>query len=122
MTRLVLIPFLTALPLVALPRAAQAKEAPFICRFTTECSEAEPCTTADFSLTVDLENSAIRTEYGDLTVVAVKREAGLKTLFATGAGAEYLLSLTPGAARLSTQNNKGPEMLGYLGGCTGAFE
>lgn len=117
MTRLVLVPLLTALPL-----AVQAEEAPFTCRFTTECYEAEPCSDSDFSLTVDLEQKAIRTEYGDLTVVAVKREAGLKTLFATGQGAEYLMSVTPQAARLSTQNNKGPEMLGYIGSCEGAFE
>ena len=46
---------------------------------------------------------------------------GSNGAFATGAGAEYLLSLTPTAARLTAHNNSGPEVISYLGKCEGAF-
>jgi len=108
--------------LLALPAAAEAEETPFTCRFTAECYEQAACSESSFALTADLAREAIRTEFGDLTVVAVKREPGLKTLFATGAGAEYLMTITPQGARLSSQLNKGPEVLTYFGTCTGAFE
>ncbi|MDQ2092768.1 hypothetical protein [Rhodalgimonas zhirmunskyi] len=117
MMRLALIPLLATLPL-----AAQAEEAAFTCRFTAECYEQEACGESTFTLTADLANERIATEFGDLIVVAVKREPGIKTLFATGEGAEYLMSVTPQGARLSSQLNKGPEVLTYFGACEGAFE
>ena len=70
----------------------------FPCQFTTECYEAEPCAEAVFELEVDVGGEVLVTSYGDLTIVAVKDLGGLVTLFATGQGAEYLLSVTPRAA------------------------
>ena len=110
------LPFAAAL-LLALPGAALA----YPCSFTIECYEAEACTAAQFTLDVNIPAKALTTEYGDLVIVAVKEIAGLTTLFATGEGAEYLLSITPAAARLSTHANDGPQAITYLGTCEGAF-
>ncbi len=104
--------------LIALPLPALA----FECNFTTECYEAEPCAETDFTLDVAIAEKTLTTDYGDLTIVAVKEVGGLKTLFATGQGAEYLLSVSPEAARLSSQSNDGPQVITYLGQCEGAFE
>lgn len=93
----------------------------FPCSFTTECYESEPCAASDFAFEVDVEAKRMITDYGDITIVAVKETGRLTTLFATGAGAEYMLSLTPQAARLSTHSNEGPAAITYLGQCTGAF-
>ncbi len=91
------------------------------CTFTTECFEADACTEANFAAEVAVENERISTEFGDLTIVAVKRTPANLTLFATGDGAEYLLSVTPQAARLTTHANEGPMVISYLGTCEGAF-
>ena len=93
----------------------------FDCSFNTECFEAEACAEANFTASVDVESEKITTEFGDLTIVAVKQETRTMTLFATGAGAEYLLSVTPQAARLTTHANEGPMVISYLGTCEGAF-
>ncbi|WP_137700471.1 hypothetical protein [Marimonas lutisalis] len=103
--------------LCLLPGAALA----FPCGFDTECYENEPCAGTTFAIEVDVEGKTISTDYGDLVIVAVKETGRLMTMFATGAGAEYMLSLTPAAARLSTHNNNGPEVISYLGRCEGAF-
>ncbi len=99
----------------ALPTAA------FECNFATECYENEACTDSTFTLEADIEAQEIATEFGELIIVAVKSEENLMTLFATGPGAEYLMSLTPDAARLTTHVNDGPQSITYLGQCTGAF-
>lgn len=99
--------------LAALPGMAQG----FECRFETECYEAEPCTESAFNIEVDIEGEKIVTDYGDLTIIAVKKLPTVTTLFATGMGAEYMLSATLAQARLSTHNNAGPEVLTYLGRC-----
>ncbi|MDF1668985.1 MAG: hypothetical protein P1U83_05160 [Roseovarius sp.] len=93
----------------------------FSCGFETECIEAEACAKTDFLLEVLIEDQIISTEFGDLTIVAVKEREALITLFATGDGAEYLMSVTPKAARLSSQMNAGPVSVSYLGLCEGAF-
>ena len=93
----------------------------FPCTFTTECYEAEACTATTFAIEVDIGAKTVTTDYGDLTIVAVKETGRLTTLFATGAGAEYMASITPVAARLTAHNNQGPEVISYLGRCEGAF-
>ncbi|MDU8926909.1 hypothetical protein RXV86_05895 [Alisedimentitalea sp. MJ-SS2] len=93
----------------------------FGCAFTTECYEAEGCNSTGFNIEVNIEDKAITTDYGDLQIVAVKEARNLTTMFATGAGAEYMLSLTPTGARFTTHNNSGPEVISYLGTCKGAF-
>ncbi len=103
-----------ALPAMAAPSA-------FKCNFTTECFEAENCSDTAFDIDVDVAGMTVTTGFGDLMIVAVRQNELLTTIFATGVGAEYLLSLTPDAARLSTHNNAGPEVISYLGRCEGAF-
>lgn len=97
--------------------AAQA----FSCQFTTECYEAETCGAAEFEIDVDVDGQTVSTTFGDLTIVAVKESPALTTLFATGPGAEYLLSVTPDAARFTSQVNEGPQVISYLGLCEGVF-
>ena len=110
-----LAPTLLGLTLSASPAFA------FPCQFTTECYEAEPCAETVFAIDADIEGKAISTDLGDLVIVAVKETGRLTTMFATGQGAEYLLSVTPQAARLSTHSNEGPQVITYLGTCEGAF-
>ncbi len=100
-----------------LPCFAQA----FPCQFTTECYEAEACSATAFNIEVDIDAKVISTDFGDLTIVAIKEARNLTTGFATGAGAEYMISLTPTGARITTHNNSGPEAITYLGTCEGAF-
>lgn len=102
--------------LISLVLAAPQAQA-FGCRFDVECYEDTPCTQADFGIEVDIAGKAITTEFGDLVIVAVKETGRLTTMFATGAGAEYMLSLTPEAARLSSHANDGPQVISYLGRC-----
>jgi hypothetical protein len=96
---------------------AAASGAAVTCSFTKECYEAEPCDRTDFQLQIDLADEKVTTEYGDLTIVAVKEADEFSVLFATGSGAEYLLSYTPTAARMSKQINDGPQVVTYLGTC-----
>lgn len=107
-----------ALPLMAataLPAHAQD------CTFTTECYEAEACQDASFALTADLANDTLVTEFGDLSVIAVKNRDAITTLFATGEGAEYLLSRNGDTARFTAHSNDGPAAITYLGTCKGEF-
>ena len=99
--------------------ATQAQAFP--CRFTTECYEDVPCRAAQSEIDVRIEDKIIASEFGDLIIVAVKNERNLLTAFASGGGGEYLLSVTPTAARFTAQNNSGPEVISYLGRCEGAF-
>ena len=110
------------LPLAASLIAATPALANFTCAFTTECYEAENCQSTSFDLAVDLAAKSISTDFGDLTIVAVKETGALTTLFATGDGAEYLLSATQNAARLSSHANDGPLVITYLGRCDGAVK
>ena len=93
----------------------------FPCTFTTECYEAEACQTAVFDVEVDIGAEALSTEAGNLVVVAVKEADQLTTLFASGQGAEYMMSITPTAARMTSHTNDGPQVISYLGHCKGAF-
>ncbi len=70
---------------------------------------------------MQLENQSVSTEAGDWIIVAKKSEPALITLFAAAKGTEYLLSITPEAARLSGHLNAGPQAIQYLGTCEGAF-
>jgi hypothetical protein len=103
--------------LICLGSSAQA----FLCRFETQCYEAEACAAADFEIEVQLENQSISTEDGDWIIVAKKSEDALITIFAAAKGVEYLVSITPEAARLSGHLNAGPRAIQYLGTCEGAF-
>jgi hypothetical protein len=109
--------YVAALFVGLMPQAALA----FPCTFVTECFEDQPCAPSDFELVVQLEDQRLSTAFGDLTIVARKGEAALITLFATGQGGEYLMSITPEAARFSTHLNTGPRAVQYLGTCEGAF-
>lgn len=91
------------------------------CGFDTECYEAQDCGESDFSAEVLLEEQIIATAFGDLIIVAVKQAETLITLFATGTGAEYLMSIGPEASRLSVHMNEGPVAMTYMGQCEGAF-
>ncbi|MCW1955377.1 hypothetical protein [uncultured Lentibacter sp.] len=93
----------------------------FVCRFQTECYEAEACGAADYLIDVQLQNQSVSTADGDWVIVAKKSEAALITLFAAAKGVEYLVSITPEAARLSGHLNAGPRAIQYLGTCEGAF-
>ena len=106
--------FLAALTLAS-PSAA------FVCIFQTECYEEQACSPSAFELEVQLENQSVSTEEGDWIIVAKKSEPALITLFAAAKGTEYLLSITPEAARLSGHLNAGPQAIQYLGTCEGAF-
>ena len=108
------------LALITGPLPLQAAEA-FLCTFQTECYEDEACGETTFAAEVDVKGEKLVTEFGDLIIVAVKKRPALMTLFATGDGAEYLLSITPKAARLSPHANEGPQVISYLGSCEGAF-
>ncbi|MCK0138705.1 hypothetical protein [Aliiroseovarius sp. F47248L] len=100
---------------VALPALAQT------CTFTAECYEAETCQDTSFALTAELDDAKLITDFGDLTVVGVKRVAPLTTVFATGEGAEYLLSRNGDTARFTAHSNDGPTAITYLGTCEGEF-
>ena len=100
---------------------AAGQTAAFPCRFTTECYEDVPCRAAQSEIDVRIEDETIASDFGDLTIIAVKQERNLTTAFATGGGGEYLLSLTPTAARFTAHNNSGPEVISYMGQCEGAF-
>ena len=91
--------------LSALPAMAQD------CSFATECYESEPCQDTSFSLTTMLDEAKLITDFGDLIVVGVKSEDRVTTVFATGDGAEYLLSRNGDVARSIT----------YMGTCEGEF-
>jgi hypothetical protein len=93
----------------------------FPCVFDIECYENDACATADFNIDVGIDAKSISTEFGDIAIVAVRETGRLTTLFATGQGAEYMLSITPVAARLTTHSNDGPQVISYLGTCEGAF-
>lgn len=93
----------------------------FFCIFQTECYEEQACAPSAFELEVQLENQSVSTEAGDWIIVAKKSEPALITLFAAAKGTEYLLSITPEAARLSGHLNAGPQAIQYLGTCEGAF-
>lgn len=93
----------------------------YTCQFTTECYENAACEVADFNIDVMIEDKEIVTEFGELTLVAVKETGRLTTIFATGDGAEYLLSLSAKAARFTSHANDGPQSITYLGTCAGAF-
>lgn len=97
--------------------AAQA----FSCTFSRICVDAQACGSSALELEVDIDNKVIDTVSGLLTIVAVKQTDDLTTMFATGLGAEYLLSLTPKAARFTSHANAGPEASTYLGTCKEAF-
>lgn len=101
--------------LSAVPAAAQT------CAFTTECYEAEPCQDTSFALSAALDEAKLITDFGDLVVVGVKSEGSLTTIFATGEGAEYLLSRNADAARFTTHANEGPAAITYIGTCEGEF-
>ncbi|MCI2393678.1 hypothetical protein [Aliiroseovarius sediminis] len=105
----------TCAALLALPAVGQT------CTFTTECYESEPCQDTSFSLTAELDASKLVTDFGDLTVVGVKREGSLAAVFATGDGAEYLLSRNGNAARFTAHSNDGPTAITYLGTCEEEF-
>ncbi|WP_439110546.1 hypothetical protein [Lentibacter sp.] len=101
--------------------AAASPAAAFLCRFDTECYEADSCAPSTFMLEVQLEDNSISTEAGDWIIVAKKTEPALITMFAAAKGTEYLMSITPEAARLSGHLNAGPRAIQYLGTCEGAF-
>lgn len=106
-----------ALPLLGLALPAGA----FPCTFSRLCVDAEGCTASALEIEVDIEAKTIDTVSGLITIVAVKQTDELTTMFATGLGAEYLLSLTPETARFTSHANAGPQASTYLGRCTGAF-
>lgn len=93
----------------------------FSCNFQTECYETEPCQEADFTIEVILEEEKVSTEFGDLTVVAAKESDAITIIFATGGETEFLISVTPMAARASAHINEGPLSVSYFGICEGAF-
>ncbi|MBU2982340.1 hypothetical protein KO498_11030 [Lentibacter algarum] len=109
------------IPLISFAIASPTTAEAFGCSFVTECFEAEACGETTFTAEVDIKGEKLETEFGDLSIVAVKERPALKTMFATGDGAEYLLSITPQGARLTTHANEGPLVISYLGSCEGAF-
>ena len=114
MMKFVAAPFALIL-LTALPAAAQT------CTFTTECYESEPCQDTQFSLTAQLDDAKLVTDFGDLTVVGVKSDRGLTAVFATGEGSEYLLTRQGDNARFTAHSNDGPAAITYMGTCEGDF-
>jgi len=107
--------------LTVLPAFYATQALAFPCEFTTECYEAEGCNGTAFNIEVDVAGKKLSTDFGDLVIVAIKELPRLTTLFATGEGAEYLLSATPEAARFTTHSNDGPQVISYLGKCEGTF-
>ncbi len=93
----------------------------FSCAFDRECYEDEACGPSGFLAEVEIDEERLVTDFGDLTIVAVKQGEALITLFATGAGAEYMMSVAPDGTRLSVHMNDGPAVATYLGECEGAF-
>ena len=109
--------FALALTLALSPAPLLAQD----CTFVTECYEADACQDTTFALTADLQGERLITDFGDLTVVATKQAGRLTTLFATGDGAEYLLSRNGDTARFTAHSNEGPAAITYLGTCKGEF-
>lgn len=89
------------------------------CNFTTECYEADACTDANFAITIDVDGEKVSTDFGDLTIVAAKTAHFGAHIFATGDGAEYLISHLAGNARLTMHSGDGPQTVTYLGTCIG---
>lgn len=90
------------------------------CLFTTECYEQEACQDTAFPVFMDIDGKVMQTQFGDLTIVAVKEDEELTALFATGDGAEYLSVVTEGGARLNVQMHDGPQSVTYMGACSAA--
>jgi len=107
--------------LLVLCCGAATQAAAFPCTFTTECYETEACQTAAYEVEVDIGAEALSMQTGNMIIVAVKETDTLTTLFASGQGAEYLMSITPTAARMTSHTNDGPQVISYLGHCEGAF-
>lgn len=101
--------------------AAASPALAFLCSFQTECYEDDACAPSTFMLEVQFDENSISTEAGDWIIVARKTEPALITMFAAAKGTEYLISITPEAARLSGHLNAGPRAIQYLGTCEGAF-
>ncbi len=93
----------------------------FPCTFASQCIESRACGASALEIDVDIDGKVIDTLNGLLTIVAVKQTGDLTTMFATGLGSEYLLSLTPDAARFTSHDNTGPVATTYLGQCREAF-
>lgn len=100
---------------IAVTFASQA--AAFECTFTTECFETDSCSDTQFSMDVDVPLQTVTTDFGDLGVVAVQSKDGNFILFASGDGAEYMLTTNEGGARLSTHLTDGPMVVTYHGRC-----
>ncbi len=87
------------------------------CDFTTECYETDGCSETSFTMDVDIPLQTVTTDFGDLDVVAVKSSAGTFVMFATGDGAEYMLTTNDDGARFTTHLTDGPAVISYLGSC-----
>ena len=81
--------------LLAVLMAFAAPVQAFSCLFESECYEDQGCAESQFTIEVLLEHEIIATDFGDLTIVAVKSSDTLITLFATGSSSEYMMSVTP---------------------------
>lgn len=89
----------------------------FVCEFKTECYESEACTDTTFSIDVDIPLQTVTSDFGDLEVIAIKKDATALVMFATGEGAEYMLTTTKGGARFAAHTTDGPQSISYLGSC-----
>lgn len=107
------------LPLLLLAVAAPA--AAYECTFAQECYEAEACGESTFALDVLVEDQILSAEFGEVKIVAIREKSDLVSIFGSGEGAEYMLSISKTAARLSAHLNDGPQAITYLGTCEGAF-
>ncbi len=97
--------------------AAQAA----MCRFDTECFEAEACADSSFAAEMDIAAQTIETDFGTLAIADTRAEPGLVSVIASGDGARYMLTITKDGARMTAHLHDGPLVVSYLGQCEGIF-
>jgi len=115
-------PAAVILPLALLPGPAAATEALSLCRFGTECVEAEPCADTAYTLRVvpgDGDMTAtLEDQSGSVPASLGVTPDGATWALARGGGVLRLLSVAPdGAARYTLHFTAAPMVLSYLGRC-----
>ncbi|MFD1344257.1 hypothetical protein [Litorisediminicola beolgyonensis] len=101
-----------------------------LCRFGTECYEAETCQSTDFELTVEgraggsdetalMAGATLGSVAGDVEALGAFAE-GVLSLTGGDLDGRHLLTVTGDAARYSVHYSDGPMVISYLGACEGA--
>ena len=87
------------------------------CTFTTECMEAEACGETEFSASFATDDEALVTDFGDLSIESIVEDEDQITVFATGEGANYMLTVVENDGRMAVHMTEDSMMINYTGMC-----